>query len=58
MLWNGRLPKQDELEALTAELRANYEAPAEVIEMMRHFPKDADPMDVLRTCGFGARFLR
>lgn len=49
LLWNGRLPKQDELDALTADLRANYEAPAEVIEMMNRFPREADPMDVLRT---------
>jgi citrate synthase len=49
LLWNGRLPRQDELEALTADLRANYEAPAEVIEMMKRFPKEANPMDVLRT---------
>ena len=49
LLWNGRLPKADELAALTAEIRANYEAPAEVIALMKQFPKDADPMDVLRT---------
>src|SRR6185369_5336998 len=49
LLWNGRLPNQEELNALTAEIRANYEAPAAVIEMMKQFPKDADPMDVLRT---------
>ncbi len=49
LLWNGRLPKADELAALNAEIRANYEAPAEVIAMMKTFPKTADPMDVLRT---------
>lgn len=49
LLWNGRLPKADELEDLTAKFRANYEAPAEVIELMKSFPKDAEPMDVLRT---------
>jgi citrate synthase len=49
LLWNERLPSREELAALTAELRANYEAPAEVIEMMKAFPKDANPMDVLRT---------
>jgi citrate synthase len=49
LLWNGRLPTQVELEELSSELRMNYEAPAEVIEMMKHFPTDADPMDVLRT---------
>ncbi|CAN5547876.1 citrate synthase [soil metagenome] len=49
LLWNGRLPKSDELAALTADIRANYEAPAEVIALMKQFPKDAEPMDVLRT---------
>src|SRR3954468_872668 len=49
LLWNGRLPKKDELEDLQNQIRSNYEAPAEVIEMMRTFPKDAEPMDALRT---------
>ncbi|MFZ1700706.1 MAG: citrate synthase [Pyrinomonadaceae bacterium] len=49
LLWNGRLPKSDELAAFTAQFKANYAAPADVIEMMKTFPKDADPMDVLRT---------
>ncbi len=49
LLWNGRLPKADELAAHNAEIRANYEAPADVIEAMKRYPKDADPMDVLRT---------
>ena len=49
LLWNGRLPKADELEELKGRLRRNYEVPAEVIASMKSFPKDADPMDVLRT---------
>jgi len=49
LLWNGRLPKVDELAELKERLRRNYEAPAEVIETMKRFPKTADPMDVLRT---------
>lgn len=49
LLWNGRLPKQEELDELTQKLRANYGAPAEVLELMKQFPKDSDPMDVLRT---------
>jgi citrate synthase len=49
LLWNGRLPKRDELEDLKSRFRENYEIPAEVIEMMRTFPKDAEPMDVLRS---------
>ncbi len=49
LLWNGRLPKSNELSEFETKLRANYQAPAEVIEMIKRFPKDADPMDVLRT---------
>jgi citrate synthase len=49
LLWNGRLPKADELADLTAKIRANYGIPSEVVELMKSFPKDADPMDVLRT---------
>ncbi|HQZ95095.1 MAG TPA: citrate synthase [Pyrinomonadaceae bacterium] len=49
LLWNGRLPKAEELDALKADLREHYEAPAEVIALMKQFPKDAEPMDVLRT---------
>ncbi|MGH9821172.1 MAG: citrate/2-methylcitrate synthase, partial [Pyrinomonadaceae bacterium] len=49
LLWNGRLPKSDELEEIKTRLRRNYEVPAEVIAMMKTFPKTAEPMDVLRT---------
>ncbi len=49
LLWNGRLPSAGELADLKAQFQANYEIPAQVLEMMRTFPKDADPMDVLRT---------
>src|SRR5215470_5456616 len=49
LLWNGRLPKSTELDELKSRLRRNYEAPAEVIDLMKQFPKTADPMDVLRT---------
>jgi len=49
LLWNGRLPSEAELGELTQRLRRNYEAPKEVIELMKQFPKTADPMDVLRT---------
>lgn len=49
LLWNGRLPNRSELDELTAAFRANYNVPAEVIAMMKTFPTDSDPMDVLRT---------
>lgn len=49
LLWNGRLPKQAELDELQERIRRNYDAPAEVIALMKQFPKTSDPMDVLRT---------
>jgi citrate synthase len=49
LLWNARLPKKDELEDLKRQFQENYEAPPEIIEMMKTFPKSAEPMDVLRT---------
>src|SRR5215213_8548195 len=42
LLWHGRLPKRDELDALKRELAANQKLPAEVVELMRSFPKDAE----------------
>src|SRR5687768_18555879 len=50
LLWNGRLPKQDELDDLTKQIRVNYKVPGEIIAGMKYMPKDADPMHVLRTC--------
>jgi citrate synthase len=49
LLWHGRLPKRDELDTLRGELAANQSLPGEVLEMMRRFPKEAEPMDALRT---------
>lgn len=49
LLWNGRLPKADELQAFSSEIRSNYAVPEQIIALMKTFPKDADPMDVLRT---------
>ncbi len=49
LLWRGHLPNRAELDALTAELRAQRELPAGVIEFLETAPKDAGPMDVIRT---------
>ena len=49
LLWNKRLPTQDELNALEQSLRQSYELPAEIIALMKQFPREADPIDVLRT---------
>jgi citrate synthase len=49
LLWHGRLPKREELDALRKELAANRRLPEEVVALMRSFPTDAEPMDALRT---------
>jgi citrate synthase len=49
LLWHGKLPTQSELDQLKKELGANAEAPAELIALMKQWPHDADPMDILRT---------
>ncbi|HEX7313846.1 MAG TPA: citrate synthase [Pyrinomonadaceae bacterium] len=49
LLWHGRLPKRDELDALKKELAASQRLPEEVVALMRQFPKEAEPMDALRT---------
>jgi citrate synthase len=49
LLWNKRLPKRAELSELEQSLRAAYEIPAELIALMKQFPRESDPIDVLRT---------
>jgi citrate synthase len=49
LLWHGRLPKREELDALRREIAANQKIPGEVVSLMRSFPRDAEPMDSLRT---------
>jgi citrate synthase len=49
LLWNKRLPNAAELSELEQSLRQAYGLPAEIIALMKQFPRDADPIDVLRT---------
>src|SRR5215813_6551428 len=49
LLWNGRLPKQSELDALKADLVANREIPKPVESFLGGVPQGASPMHVLRT---------
>jgi len=48
LLWNGRLPKQAELDQLKAALVADRPIPADVADFLKRSGKSA-PMDVLRT---------
>lgn len=49
LLWHGELPTQSQLDSLTAELRKNRELPQGVIDFLTSAPKNANPMDVIRT---------
>ncbi len=49
LLHRGKLPNRHELDFLTQTLRAKRSLPEGVIEFLKHAPKDANPMDVLRT---------
>src|SRR5215469_9960724 len=49
LLWHGRLPKLAELDALREQIAASYELPPQLIDLIRLFPADAEPMDTLRT---------
>lgn len=45
----GHLPKQAELDAFIAQLQAERGVPDEIYALMRGLPKNATPMEVLRT---------
>jgi citrate synthase len=49
LLWYGRLPTKSELETLSKGLRTNRSLPADVVKAMKQMPKEALPMEVLRT---------
>jgi citrate synthase len=49
LLWNGELPGREQLEALNAKLVAERQLDPALLDLLRSFPKDADPMAVLRT---------
>jgi citrate synthase len=49
LLWHGQLPKREELDELRRTLSECYELPSAILDLMRGFPRDAEPMDVLRT---------
>ncbi|HLM56889.1 MAG TPA: citrate synthase [Pyrinomonadaceae bacterium] len=49
LLWHGRLPQREELDELRGALASEQRLPEEVLSLMRSFPRDAEPMDALRT---------
>jgi len=49
LLWNGRLPNRSELDTFTGHLTGARKLPAQIVDLMKSFPKQATPMEVLRT---------
>ncbi|QQL45460.1 citrate synthase [Sulfuriroseicoccus oceanibius] len=49
LLWHNRLPKLSELKELKTGLRAERELPAGVIDFIKSAPRNARPIDVMRT---------
>lgn len=49
LLWKGKLPTAEQLATLKSQLNREAGLPAEIIEIIRLIPKNANPMDVLRT---------
>ncbi len=49
LLWNDRLPKQDELDELKEKLVSQRSLPEPALEYIKTTNKDAEPMSVLRT---------
>jgi len=49
LLHRGKLPNAEELATFEKKLRADREIPQQIIDFLKTLPKDANPMDVLRT---------
>ena len=49
LLHNGKLPNQSELDTFCVSLRSRRELPQGVIDFLKTAPKDALPMDIIRT---------
>lgn len=49
LLWNDRLPNQNELDKLHKQLRSERNLPQPVLSYIKNTRKDAEPMAVLRT---------
>lgn len=49
LLWHGKLPNQAQLDDLKQQLSAARALPAAVLNVLKGLPKDAHPMEALRT---------
>lgn len=49
LLWNGELPNSAQAAAWHKDIAKNMAIPAQLVKMMREFPKHTTPMEALRT---------
>jgi citrate synthase len=49
LLWHGKLPNKAELADFSAKLTAARKLPPQIIDLLKSFPKQATPMEILRT---------
>jgi citrate synthase len=49
LLWYGTLPTRGQLDEFAGTIKSCYHLPQPIIESLKRYPRDADPMDVLRT---------
>jgi len=49
LLWNGDLPKRNQLDELKRQLAPEAGLPVEIVELLSRLPDAASPMDMLRT---------
>ena len=49
LLWHGKLPNKAELDELSSQLRGEVALPEPIIRLIQDTPKEANPMDALRT---------
>jgi 2-methylcitrate synthase len=49
LLWHGKLPTRIELAEFSKKLTAARRLPPQIIDLLKSFPKEATPMEVLRT---------
>jgi citrate synthase len=49
LLWNGRLPKADELKEFSGKLAEARKLDPKIIELLKSLPANGTPMEVLRT---------
>jgi citrate synthase len=49
LLWKGKLPNKAELADFSSKLSAARKLPPQTLDLLKSFPKEATPMEILRT---------